>query len=55
LDISQKVVLVIGGSGSGCGRTITDTFARHGAAVAVSDISVIEQLQRELGLAEKTD
>lgn len=39
MNVSQKVVTVTGGGGSGCGRAIAATFAEHGAAVVVSDIN----------------
>src|SRR5260370_41436685 len=38
MDINNKVVIVTGGGGSGCGRAIARRFAREGAAVVVSDI-----------------
>ena len=38
LKLAQKVVIVTGGGGSGCGRAISATFAERGAAVVVSDI-----------------
>jgi len=39
LNLSQKVVTVTGGGGSGCGRAVAAIFAEHGAAVVVSDIN----------------
>jgi len=39
LNVSQKVGIVTGGGGSGCGRAIATTFAERGAAVVVSDIN----------------
>ena len=39
MNVSQKVVIVTGGGGSGCGRAIGTTFAESGAAVVVSDIN----------------
>jgi NAD(P)-dependent dehydrogenase (short-subunit alcohol dehydrogenase family) len=38
MDVSNKVVVVTGAGGGGCGRTISLTFAREGAIVLVSDI-----------------
>jgi len=39
LNVSQKVVIVTGSGGTGCGRAIAATFAERGAAVTVSDIN----------------
>ena len=39
LKLLQKVVIVTGGGGSGCGHAISATFAERGAAVVVSDIN----------------
>jgi NAD(P)-dependent dehydrogenase (short-subunit alcohol dehydrogenase family) len=39
MNLSQKVVIVTGGGGSGCGRAIADAFAERGAVVVVSDIN----------------
>jgi NAD(P)-dependent dehydrogenase (short-subunit alcohol dehydrogenase family) len=38
MEIKDKVVIVTGAGGSGCGRAIARRFAREGAAVVVSDI-----------------
>jgi NAD(P)-dependent dehydrogenase (short-subunit alcohol dehydrogenase family) len=38
MEIKDKVVIVTGAGGTGCGRAIARRFARDGAAVVVSDI-----------------
>src|SRR5689334_30742 len=38
MDAKNRVVIVTGGGGPGCGRAIAKRFARDGATVVVSDI-----------------
>jgi len=39
VNVADKVVIVTGGGGSGCGRAIAAAFADRGASVIVSDIN----------------
>lgn len=52
MNLENKVVIVTGSGGRGCGRAIACRFAREGAAVVVSDINqqggeeTVRQIQR---------
>lgn len=39
MTLSEKVVIVTGAGGSGCGRAIACRFAREGAAIVLADIN----------------
>jgi len=55
MNLDNKVVIVTGSGGRGCGRAIACRFAREGAAVVVSDINqqggeeTVRQIQRAGG------
>ena len=45
MDLRNKVVVVTGAGGGGCGRTIAERFAREGSVVIVSDINAAGGLE----------